>query len=330
MRSDALPDRTANEYWKDFPELDAGLRAVMRRMREVVSTGAFPLAGAVDGLVAANGKMLRPALILLAGRLGRRPRDLTDLAAAVELLHVATLIHDDVIDEAATRRGVPTVHAVHGVKGAVLAGDWLFSRCFRLASESSSPENARALAALIGALCAEEIHQDLERFLWPRSERNYLRKIAGKTAALIALSLRVGAAETRASASVVSALTRAGWAAGMAFQIVDDVLDYEADAGALRKPVAADFRDGLCTLPLILALEREPAGIEPFLGSDRPSDEAVESVVEAVRASGALAAARAKAAAYSERAMSELEGLPPGCARDELRAIVARLASRSF
>lgn len=318
-----------NDYWKDFPVIEAGLDAVSRRMREVLSTSAFPLAESVERIVSANGKMLRPALILLGGRLGRRRRDLTDLAAAVELLHVATLIHDDVIDEARTRRGVPTVHAEHGVKGAVLAGDWLFSRCFRLASESSSPENARRLAALIGALCAEEIHQDLERYLWPRSERNYLRKIAGKTAALMALSLRVGAVETRATAAVIASLTRVGWASGMAFQIVDDVLDYEAVGASLRKPAATDFREGLCTLPLILALEGSPGRLEPLLGPSRPSEETVLSVVAEVRASGALEAARARARAYTERALIEIDGLPSCSARDELRAIVSRLASRS-
>ncbi|MBU0926662.1 MAG: polyprenyl synthetase family protein [Spirochaetes bacterium] len=323
------------EFWKELPEISAKLDAVRARMKDVVGSGRFPLAEPVQELIDANGKMLRPAFLIMAGRFGKRPKDLTDLAAAVELLHVATLIHDDVIDASDTRRGIPTVHSRYGAKDAVLAGDWLFSRCFRLASESSSPENARLLAALIGALCSEEIHQDLERYSWPRSERNYLRKIAGKTAALFSLSLRAGAVEAKASPSTVAALTRAGYAAGMAFQVMDDVLDYESSEGAMRKPVASDVREGLCTLPLILAMRAVPGRFEPLLaavgrGLARPDDAAIGAIVDAVRESGAISSSRDLASAYTGRAMRELSRLPPGTPRDELRGTVERLLSRDY
>lgn len=318
------------DFWNGIPDIPAKLDAVRTRMKVVVGSDRFPLAGAVERLIDANGKMLRPAFLIMAGRFGRRPKDLTDLAAAIELLHIATLIHDDVIDEADTRRGVPTLHALYGHKDAVLSGDWLFSRCFRLASESSSPQNARLLAALIGALCSEEIHQDLERFLWPRSQRNYLRKIAGKTAALFSLALRAGAIETKASLSTVSILTRVGYAAGMAFQIMDDVLDYESSSGAMRKPVAKDVREGLCTLPLILALRAAPGRIESLLGSTKPGDEAIETIVAVVRDSGALDASRAVASSYTDRAMLEISRLPKGSARNDLHTTVERLLSRKY
>ena len=318
------------DFWNGIPDIPAKLEAVRARMKVVVRADHFPLADAVERLIDANGKMLRPAFLIMAGRFGKRPKDLSDLAAAIELLHIATLIHDDVIDEADTRRGVPTLHSLYGHKDAVLSGDWLFSRCFRLASESSSPNNARLLAALIGALCSEEIHQDLERFAWPRSQRNYLRKIAGKTAALFSLALRAGAIETRTSLSNVAALTRAGYATGMAFQIMDDVLDYESSPGAMRKPVAKDVREGLCTLPLILAMRAVPGQLEPLLGSTRPGDADIESIVAAVRDSGSLAASRAVAARYTDRAMREIARLPKGSARDDLHTTVERLLSRKF
>lgn len=317
-----------NAFWNTYPEIKTGLEAVSRRMNKIVFSENFPLANAVASLISANGKMLRPAFMLLSGRFGKRPKDLTDLAAALELLHVATLIHDDIIDEADTRRGIPSIHAVHGIKGAVLAGDWLFSRCFRLASASSSPANARLLAALVGALCSEEIHQDIDRYKWPRSERNYLRKIAGKTAILFSLSLRVGAVETKAPASVISTLTRIGWATGMAFQIIDDILDYEASEDTLGKPVAADMRDGLCTLPLILALKKEADKLEPYLGSSKLSNSDVEKLLLVVNQSGALKEARDRAAIYTMRAMQELEHLPKGKAREDLRGIISQLLSR--
>ena len=224
---------------------------------------------------------------------------------------------------------MPAVHARFGVKDAVLAGDWLFSRCFRLAAESSNPENARLLARLVGSICSEEIHQDLENFLWPRSVRNYLRKIAGKTAALFSLALRAGAQEAKAPARVVSILTRVGYDVGMAFQVMDDVLDFQATEGEMRKPVGKDLREGLCTLPLILALRSRPAAIEPHLSGQSMSDAAVAAVLTEVRASGALETARSHAARYTERALAELCRLPAGAPRDELRLVVEKLLARS-
>ena len=318
------------DFWNGIPDIPAKLDAVRRRMKSVVGSDRFPLAEAVERLIDANGKMLRPAFLIMAGRFGKRPKDLTDLAAAIELLHIATLIHDDVIDEADTRRGIPTIHSLYSPKEAVLAGDWLFSRCFRLASESTSPGNARLLAALVGALCSEEIHQDLDRFRWPRSERNYLRKIAGKTAALFSMALRAGAVETKASPANIAALTRAGYAAGMAFQVMDDVLDYESSSGDMRKPVAKDVREGLCTLPLILAMKAAPDQLEPLLGSIRPDDDAIEAIVAVVRDSGALDGSRAVASRYTDRAMLEISRLKKGAARDELHTMVERLLSRKF
>lgn len=318
------------DFWEGVPGMSGRLDAVRERMSAVIGSERFPLADAIQRLIDANGKMLRPAFLLLAGRFGKRQKDLTDLAAAIELLHIATLIHDDVIDGADTRRGVHTIHAIYGSKDAVLAGDWLFSRCFRLASDSSSPANARLLAALIGALCSEEIHQDLERFQWPRSVRNYIRKISGKTAALFSLALRAGAIETRATDSVVEALTRIGYDTGMAFQIMDDVLDYESSATDMRKPVAKDVREGLCTLPLILALHQSPSSLEHYLGSGKPDDDTVDRIVLAVRESGALDVAKAAAARYTDRALRELSRLPAGEARESLRVTVERLLTRKY
>jgi len=318
-----------SDFWADQPALSSRLGKVRAAMGDVLLEDRFPLAGAVRDLVDANGKMLRPAFLLLAGDFGKHRAGLVPLAAAVELLHVATLIHDDIIDNADTRRGVPAVHARFGVKDAVLAGDWLFSRCFRLAAESSNPENARLLARLVGSICSEEIHQDLENFLWPRSVRNYLRKIAGKTAALFSLALRAGAQEAKAPARVVSILTRVGYDVGMAFQVMDDVLDFQATEGEMRKPVGKDLREGLCTLPLILALRSRAAAIEPHLSGRFMSNAAVAAVLAEVRASGALETARSHAARYTDRALAELRRLPAGAPRDELRLVVEKLLARS-
>lgn len=319
-----------SDFWHDIPGMAERLGRVKEIMRATLRSERFPLADAVEALIEGNGKMLRPALLLIAGGFGRRSASLEPLAAAVELLHLATLIHDDVIDDAGTRRGIPTVHARYGAKEAVLAGDWLFSRCFRLASESSSPENARLLAWLVGGICSAEIHQDLERFSWTTSVRSYLRKIAGKTALLFSLSVQAGAHEAKAGPRVRANLSRIAYDLGMAFQIMDDVLDYESTEGAMRKPVGKDVCEGLCTLPLILALRRDEPGIRPLLGLCKPDDEAVRGVVDRVRACGALDEARGYAARYTERARRELARLPKGRARDQLDALLSKLLGRRY
>jgi len=319
-----------SDFWCDIPGMTQRLSDVQRRMRDTLRSERFPLADAVEAPIDANGKMLRPAFLLLAGDFGKKKAALVELAAAVELLHVATLIHDDVIDEAATRRGTPTVHARYSAKDAVLAGDWLFSRCFRLAAEASSPDNAKLLARLVGGICSAEIHQDLEKFAWPESVRNYLRKIAGKTALLFALAVQAGARESKASFRASATLSRIGYDVGMAFQIIDDILDYESSEGAMRKPVGKDICEGLCTLPLILALRADGRAIRPLLVSCRPDDAAVKALVARVRDSGALAESRDYARRYTERALREVERLPKGPARDAFRLVVRKLLDRRY
>lgn len=319
-----------DDFWSDQEQLKPRLARVHALMLEVVRSDAFPLANAVETLVDANGKMLRPAFLLIASDFGKKSRGIDELAAAIELLHVATLIHDDVIDNAQTRRGVPSLHTRFGVKEAVLAGDWLLTRCFRLASEHSSPANARLIARLLASICAEEIHQDMENFLWPEGVRNYLRKISGKTAALFGMALRVGASESKAKAAVVSTLTRVGYDVGMAFQIMDDILDFRATQGAMRKPVGKDLREGLCTLPLILALKRDGKAIKALLGNGPMDDGRVAEVVALVRESGALERAEAYASRYTDRALSEIGRLPEGEARRNLSQLAGKLLSRGW
>lgn len=319
-----------SDFWNGLPGMPESLQAVRRRMIDALGSDRFPLASAVKELIEANGKLLRPAFVIMGGRFGKEQRNLIDLAAAIELLHIATLIHDDVIDESDTRRGVESVNARYGAKHAVLTGDWLFSRSFRLVTENAKPQNARLLASLVQALVSEEIHQDLERFTWPKSQRNYLRKIGGKTAALFSLALRAGALETKSSPLIVTALVRTGYNVGMAFQIMDDILDYESSADTMGKPVAKDVRDGLCTLPLILTMRLHPETILPLLGQERPDEASVSAIVEVVRQSGAIDSAKTLAQRYTERAMLEISRLPKGVARDELCDTVEKLLTRKY
>jgi heptaprenyl diphosphate synthase len=325
------------EYWKGSPALEPRLERVVAVVDEAINGPAFPLRGAVAAAAEPSGKLIRPALLILGSLFGKvaDPGRIERLAAAIELLHVATLVHDDILDEAPTRRGKPSLHSSLGTKQAVLAGDWLFSRCFLLSSESAAPENARALARLIAAICSAEIAQDLAKYGFDPSVRGYRRTIAGKTAALFSLALYAGASEAKAGRGIEQGLRRAGYDMGMAFQVMDDILDFESAEDVMRKPVGRDIAEGLCTLPLVYALAADEAAmraaLSPVTARSGPArDEAArEAALRAVELGG-TARARVDAAAFTDRALGEISKLPRSDARDELAALADRLLHRTY
>jgi heptaprenyl diphosphate synthase len=325
------------DFWKASPALAERLELVVAEMDRAIGGGAFPLREVVAAAAEPSGKLIRPALLLIGSSFGKAadPARVERLAAAVELLHVATLIHDDIIDDAPLRRGRPSLHSSLGVKEAVLAGDWLFSRCFLLSSDSAEPENARGLARLIAAVCSAEIGQDLDKFRFPTSVRGYFRTIAGKTAALFSLSLHVGATEAKAGHKIAQTLRRAGYGMGMAFQVIDDILDFEAAQDVLRKPVGRDIAEGLCTLPLIYALRADRPGMEEILwrggirGELVTAEAAAEAAARAIELGGAEKA-RAAARRFTSRALGEIDRLPPSRARSDLGDLAERLLHRDY
>jgi heptaprenyl diphosphate synthase len=327
------------DFWNNDPKMAAALKGVAAVMDQTVRNPSFPLGEEVSSLVASNGKMLRPALLIIGAGFGTKASEagIRALAAAVELLHVSTLIHDDVIDEAELRRGVPTLHTRLGTKEAILAGDWLFSRCFLLAAESTDASNAQTLARVIAAICSSEIRQDLGKWSYSTSLRSYHRIIAGKTAALFGLSLVAGAIEAKAPRRQIETLRRAGYDLGMAFQIIDDILDFESTEGVMRKPVGRDIAEGLCTLPLIHALRADEKGMKALLaglrpgGPDSPVDEsAVKAVLARSIALGGVEAAKIEASRITTRAKEAIATLPPCEAKARLEGLTESLLSRSY
>jgi len=324
------------DFWQDDPELEEPLKAVLELLDRTLDTPQFPLRDSLKGLVDSNGKLLRPALVVIGSRFGRPDSSrVIPLAASAELLHVSTLIHDDVIDDATIRRGLPTLQTKLGVKEAILAGDWLLTRSFNLAAQSVSENQVKALAAVMGAICSCEIQQDLDKWHYSDSVRAYNRKIAGKTAALLSFSIYIGAAESKVAVPIASRLRRAGYDIGMAFQIKDDILDFESSEGVMRKPVGRDLEEGLCTLPLVYTLRRSPAEARALLarlrGADGRADRAVvQSLIALCAEKGGVEAARHDAATYTARAQSEIARLPDCPARDELSAVAAKLLTRNY
>jgi heptaprenyl diphosphate synthase len=287
-------------------------------------------AAAVGDLIRAGGKLLRPRALLLSAALGDYdPGKARPLAAAVELLHTATLVHDDVIDDSPTRRGAQAVHERIGRKDAVLAGDFLFSRCFSLVSGFATAENARAISLAISAMARAEIEQDSARWSFSPSVRSCLRKAGGKTAALFCVASRAGAIACRADDRTVSALTRASWAAGVAFQLRDDILDWVSDGATFGKATLRDVAEGLCTLPLAFALSLASDSLAPLLAPEAVESGSATDIARVVRESGAVEKASAVAFRYVERSLADLGRLPRSDARDGLAAMYSSFGNRA-
>jgi len=247
-------------FWSSFPRVQAGVARVTQRVRAQADRLPPELREELAPLMRTEGKALRAGLILLAA--GDPPPDRLDAveaaASSVELLHLATLVHDDIVDQAALRRGEPALHRVLGPQKAVLYGDLLFASAFRSGSREVGSDSARSLADLVAVMAMAEIQQWHDRFRLPISPRRILRKTMGKTALLFSLSFYVGAREGGRSEGVALALRRAGYALGMAFQIQDDLLDWTGSSAVLGKPILEDLVSGIYTWPVAEAWKADP------------------------------------------------------------------------
>lgn len=266
------------------------------------------LRNALRQLFASGGKRLRPALVLLAAHWGTYDRARAIVAgAAMEMIHAASLIHDDIIDEATLRRGRPTTNSVYGSKVAVLGGDYLFAAAAGAVASMNDVALMASTARTIMSLCAGEISQSSRAFDWQVSEAEYYDYLEQKTASLTWLCCRAGAMVAKASEHVVETLSEIGRNLGMAFQIVDDVLDLTSQPEELGKPTGHDLREGTLTLPVIHLLE-SPEGAEfrrELRQGEPPDEQTVNRVIQAVRATGCIDYAYAVARRY----MREVERL---------------------
>ena len=258
-------------------------------------------------LVEAGGKRLRPKLVQLTARIGPRnePLRAAALAAAVELLHNATLIHDDYVDESAYRRGRPTVAAAEGAERAIAVGDYYFAKATRLIAEIGNRDVTSTVAQALEAICAAQIDDVALRGAFPGDHDSYLRVVRGKTAALFSAACASGALLSGASPEVVEALRRYGDLLGIAFQMADDLVDFSPSSG---KPVGLDIRQRVLSLPLIYAAEDREVGPEVRrLLAGSLGDAEVNRVAELVVSSNALERVRDQARSLVEAALQELE-----------------------
>lgn len=313
------------------------LERVSGIIRNTTASPNSIIAGGLATLFDGNGKLLRPGLLLIAAQFGKTQDRHYQLAACLEMLHMATLIHDDVIDNSPFRRGAPSAQAQYGQRNAVLLGDYLLSRCFLVAAEYTSAEHAVSLARIISLICGMEIEQNSDSFRADFSLRRYLRKIMGKSALLFSLACQVGAQEAKTSRALAEKLRRIGYNIGMAFQIIDDILDYEGDPALVRKPLGADIRSGVVTLPLICAMTEarsemsvpEASVLKKLFAENHFTAGEADDILEAVRSSGGIATARVHAARYTGRALRGIAELPPGRGRESLDKLTRRLLVRN-
>lgn len=265
-------------------------------------------------LIRAGGKRLRPALVLLSSHAGEPRRPTTDLAAAaIELVHLATLYHDDVIDETETRRGVATAHSKWGTEVAVLAGDYLFA-CGSSLGARAGGEVPGILASAIAAVCEGEIVEISALNDPRRSIAHYTQTIRGKTAALFGAACDLGAATSGVKDAERAALASYGVNLGLAFQVVDDLLDFVGDPGLTGKEPGTDLKEGVFTAPVLLACEREPALAARLAAGERELD----ALLGVLESTGALADTVALASGYGQAALDELAVLPDGPYKEAL------------
>ncbi|MCM8749189.1 polyprenyl synthetase family protein [Thermomicrobiaceae bacterium CFH 74404] len=325
----------------DFGTVLEAMRPDLKRVEDRLleeTALEYPLVGDIlRGLIGAGGKRLRPLLVLLAARAFNYDLDrLVPAAAGIELLHTASLIHDDSIDHAELRRGQPTLNSVLPPEVVIMVGDYMFARSAMLAASTMNPRVLAVFANCLGSICDGQLREIFAARRADVSLDDYQRRIYGKTAALFAGSAEIGAILGDATDKEIDALRRYGGHLGMAFQIVDDVLDLRESTDHIGKPAGHDLRQGTVTLPTMLFLQNRLgdasslALVEHVLTESAPGDHEVAAAVLAIRRSGAIEQAIELAWQYVEQAREALEAIPEGETRDMLAALAEHAVERHY
>lgn len=314
-----------------YGAVDGELRELERRLLDVGRGGHPTFQAAVRHLFSSPGKLLRPTLVFLSARFGTRDdREVVlNLAQSLELVHTASLVHDDIVDRADLRRNVPTVNAMWSDDVALIVGDYLFAKAYALAAVLPKPEVIAIVAQTVFALCDGELNEvTMERRL--PTEDAYLERIELKTASLYAACCQGAALLTDADPEHVAALGAFGTNLGLAFQITDDVLDVAGDEKDFGKAVGRDLAEGMPTLPMIYAVSdngHHPDLARRIVATDKSEDE-VRELLAIIRSSTGVERARQRALAFHDAAMKALDRLPARPEREALREVADFVVSR--
>lgn len=301
----------------DFSLINDDLQRVEHKLREIAAVDFAPLAGILGQLLQSGGKRLRPALVLLAAQFYiRSSADIIAVAAAVETLHTATLVHDDLIDNSLLRRGNPTLNTNWPSGVVVLVGDYLFGKSAELASQAHNIDLGEIFAQTVATICDGELRNMLNGQHWNITREQYDYRTYAKTASLFATCTEAGALVGGAPGGERALLREYGRTLGMAFQIADDILDFVGNEKTMGKPVGSDLRQGTITLPAICYVESHPNDpVVREVTSGKASEGAINDLIDRIRASSAIADAYTDAHNFSLRAKQTLATLPDGQSR---------------
>lgn len=306
------------------------IKLVEERIRSQADDNHPDLRAALEHLLSSGGKRVRPTVVLLVGNmLGGEQDKLVTVGAAIELLHTATLVHDDLIDGSLLRRGMPTLNARWSPAATVLTGDFLFARAAKLAAEADHLLLMSHFAQTLATIVEGELTQLFtSRGLINR--KNYYKRIYAKTASLFEMSARAGALVSPVDDEVVETMREFGYETGMAFQIVDDILDFTGDQRTVGKPLGSDLLQGLVTLPAIYYAEVNPNDPDILLLSEGGwgNQDRMERLVNSIRQSDAIRKSMQEAEGHIERALAKLASLHPGIERSALEDLAKYIIDR--
>ncbi|MFK4568111.1 heptaprenyl diphosphate synthase [Enterococcus sp. UD-01] len=325
-----------NDFWKKFPDIQQQLVETRDLIKQQVHVRNKEIEHALIELTSSGGKLLRPAFFFLFTQLGDKQlqdrKQLIKIAASIEILHMATLVHDDIIDDSPLRRGSVTVQARYGKDIAVYTGDLLFTEFFELLADTmNGSEFMHINATAMKRLLLGELDQMHTRYKRNMSVSDYLRSVNGKTAELFSLSCLEGAHFGYASPNVQRLAVRIGRHIGVAFQVYDDILDYTADSETLKKPVLEDIAQGVYTLPLIFAIRKAPERFAPYLDQRAeltPAD--ATKTAQLVHELAGVEEAKNFAKKMTEKALLDIEKLPDCLGKKQLKQLTELLLQRSF
>lgn len=317
---------------KTYGYLNKDLELIEKSLNETIQAEHPVLRQASTDLLNAGGKRIRPVFVLLAGQIGEFDEEnIIRAAVALELIHMATLVHDDVIDEATLRRGQPTIKHIYGNRVAMYTGDYILARALEEVTTIAHPQVHQVLSKALVEVVIGEIEQIKDKFNWNQTLRDYLRRIKRKTALLIAISCQLGAILSGLSKEDVKSLYRYGYYVGMSYQIIDDILDFTSTAKQLGKPVGNDLFQGNITLPVLYGMENEEFHEllrQTFQDPEQVQKEDMDLIIKKLKQTDAIQRSYQLSDRYLQKALHALEDLPDKKSKQTLTTIAKYIGKR--
>jgi heptaprenyl diphosphate synthase len=311
--------------------LNSDINLIEKKLEETIRPESLLLQQASMHTLQAGGKRIRPVFVLLAGKFGHYDINvMKNVAVALELIHMASLVHDDVIDDADLRRGQPTVKSMWDNKVAMYTGDYVFALAIELMTNINKPLAHKILADTIVEVSVGEIQQFKDKYRYNQNFRDYLRRIKRKTALLIAVSCQLGAIAADVEESIHRKLFRFGYYVGMSFQITDDILDFTATEEELGKPAGSDLQQGNITAPALFAMEDDAVRSVIENVNEHTSQAEIKHIISLIKESDAITRSIELSDRYLAKAVAILDELPANKARKALRDIAKYIGRRKF